>query len=130
MEQKLERLPDAERDVMLVLWKYHSPVRTARIWQDVSQTHDWTLSTLKVLLGRLTDKGFVELTRQGAVYAVSGAGERSRVLQAGDKGPAQPLLSKLGQEYDRGTGRGRNSVRRGFKRAGRADPKGRKTHDA
>lgn len=65
MEQKLERLPDAERDVMLVLWKYHSPVRTVRIWQDVSQTHDWTLSTLKVLLGRLTDKGFVELTRQG-----------------------------------------------------------------
>lgn len=65
MEQKLEKLPDAERDVMLALWRYRSPVRTSQILEDVRDARGWSLSTLKVLLGRLADKGFVEVTRQG-----------------------------------------------------------------
>lgn len=65
MERKLEKLPDAELDVMLVLWRYRSPVRTSQILGDVRDARNWSLSTLKVLLGRLADKGFVEVTRQG-----------------------------------------------------------------
>lgn len=65
MERKLEKLPDAELDVMLALWRYRSPVRTSQILGDVRDARNWSLSTLKVLLGRLADKGFVEVTRQG-----------------------------------------------------------------
>ena len=48
-----ERLTAAELDIMLCLWKYTQPVRTARLLEDLQPVHSWTLSTLKVLLGRL-----------------------------------------------------------------------------
>ena len=60
-----ERLTAAELDIMLCLWKYTQPVRTARLLEDLQPVHSWTLSTLKVLLGRLEEKGYVQVTRQG-----------------------------------------------------------------
>ena len=54
-KKPLEKLPEAELDVMLALWTHTQPVRTARLLED----------TLKVLLGRLADKSFVEVTREG-----------------------------------------------------------------
>ena len=59
-----ERLPEAELDVMLALWTHTQPVRTARLLEDLADKA-WSLSTLKVLLGRLADKSFVEVTREG-----------------------------------------------------------------
>ena len=60
-----EKLPEAELDIMLSLWRYKQPVRTARILKDLEGEHKWTLSTLKALLGRLVEKQFVEWTREG-----------------------------------------------------------------
>lgn len=60
-----EKLPEAELDIMLCLWRYEQPVRTARILQELEREHQWTLSTLKALLGRLLEKKFVECTREG-----------------------------------------------------------------
>ena len=59
------RLPDSELEVMLVLWQHSQPIRTAQILQEIGPRRSWTLSTLKALLGRLDEKGFVEVTRQG-----------------------------------------------------------------
>ena len=59
------RLPESELEVMLALWRNSQPVRTSELLQQLLKTHSWTLSTLKVLLGRLEEKGFVEVTRQG-----------------------------------------------------------------
>ena len=61
----LANLPDSELDVMLVLWRYDAPVRTARILEDINENKAWTLSTLKVLLARLEQKQFVQCTRDG-----------------------------------------------------------------
>ena len=63
--EHLEKLPEAELDVMLCLWRHTRPVRTAQILQELAPDRAWSLSTLKVLLGRLTDKQWVELTREG-----------------------------------------------------------------
>lgn len=63
-KKKLEKLPEAELDVMLALWTHTRPVRTARLLEDLTD-RAWSPSTLKVLLGRLSDKGFVEVTREG-----------------------------------------------------------------
>ena len=60
-----ERLTQAELDVMLCLWKHTRPVRTARLLEDLQPIRGWTLSTLKVLLGRLEEKGYVAVTREG-----------------------------------------------------------------
>ena len=48
---------------MLVLWQHSQPIRTAQIMAELQK--DWTLSTVKALLARLTEKGFAEVTRQG-----------------------------------------------------------------
>ncbi len=61
----VERLPEAELDVMLALWQFDRPARTARILQEVSARRAWTLPTLKVILGRLVEKGYVEVSREG-----------------------------------------------------------------
>lgn len=58
-------LPESELEVMLCLWRHTQPVRTAQLWQEVSAQKQWTLSTLKVLLSRLEQKGFVECSREG-----------------------------------------------------------------
>ncbi|NCC08808.1 MAG: BlaI/MecI/CopY family transcriptional regulator [Clostridia bacterium] len=60
-----EKLPDTELDIMLCLWKHKKPVRTSEIAKELLPAHDWSLSTLKALLGRLVEKGCVELTRDG-----------------------------------------------------------------
>lgn len=63
MKQTYEKLPEAELDVMLALWKFSEPVRTSVLLGELSGQRSWTLSTLKVLLGRLVEKGYVEVTR-------------------------------------------------------------------
>lgn len=63
--KKPPKLPEAELDVMLALWSFSQPVRTARILEALQARRTWTASTLKVVLGRLVEKGFVEETRQG-----------------------------------------------------------------
>ena len=57
------RLPESELEVMLVLWQHTQPIRTAQIMAELNK--DWTLSTVKALLARLTEKGFAEVTREG-----------------------------------------------------------------
>lgn len=63
--KKVPKLPDAELDVMLTLWALEQPVRTARILTELQARRTWTASTLKVVLGRLVEKGLVKETRQG-----------------------------------------------------------------
>ncbi|MDD3204081.1 MAG: BlaI/MecI/CopY family transcriptional regulator [Pygmaiobacter massiliensis] len=58
-------LPESELEVMLCLWRFSEPVRTARLLAAISADKSWTLSTLKVLLARLEAKGFVDCTREG-----------------------------------------------------------------
>lgn len=61
----LPKLPDSELAVMQVLWLHSEPMRTAQIMQELCADYHWTLSTVKVLLGRLVEKGFAEVTREG-----------------------------------------------------------------
>lgn len=63
--KKVPKLPDAELDVMLTLWALEQPARTALILARLQVRRAWTASTLKVVLGRLVEKGLVEETRQG-----------------------------------------------------------------
>ena len=53
-KKPLEKLPEAELDVMLALWTHTQPVRTARLLEDLADKA-WSLSTRKVLLGRLAE---------------------------------------------------------------------------
>ncbi len=62
-DSKLIKLPESELEIMLVIWKHTEPVRTSRIMAEINR--DWTQSTVKALLARLVEKGFLEVTREG-----------------------------------------------------------------
>ena len=103
-----EKLPEAELDIMLCLWTYAEPVRTARIWEDVQKEHEWSLSTVKALLTRLADKGWVEVTREGrfTLYRAAVSEEEYRRRETGgllrryfDNSPKK-LIAALVQESE------------------------------
>ena len=103
-----EKLPEAELDVMTVLWEFHEPVRTARILERLQGRRGWTLSTLKVILGRLVDKGLVEVTREGrftlyrALLRQSDYRRRETrgILQRYYKNSVKNLIASLVREED------------------------------
>ncbi len=62
--KKLERLPDAELDIMLVLWDADKPLAKSKITELLKDKRNWSVSTVQVLLTRLTNKSFVELVKE------------------------------------------------------------------
>ena len=63
--RKLERLPDAELEVMQALWQLGPyPVTSAQLMEKLSGRH-WRLPTLLKLLSRLEERGFVANEKEG-----------------------------------------------------------------
>ncbi|MGI5963879.1 MAG: BlaI/MecI/CopY family transcriptional regulator [Lawsonibacter sp.] len=64
MEQELGRLPDAELEIMQVLWSLERyPAYTDEIAAGLNR--DWKAPTLLKLLSRLEKRGFVREEKQG-----------------------------------------------------------------
>lgn len=61
----MRRLPDAELDVMDVLWSATGPLTTRAVVESVPAERGWKIQTVATLLGRLQAKGFVRSTRTG-----------------------------------------------------------------
>lgn len=59
-----ERISGAESIVMEVLWA-HAPITAAGVLARLTGEHDWSASTVKTLLARLTDKGLVSYELDG-----------------------------------------------------------------
>lgn len=62
-----KHLPDAELEVMDVLWRADRPMKTSDIHEMLKREKDWSISTVHALLARLTERGFVELQKQGRI---------------------------------------------------------------
>lgn len=60
-----KRLPDAELEIMLILWDAGQPVSRAYIDEQLQGKKDWAVTTVLKLLSRLIDRGFVLVERQG-----------------------------------------------------------------
>lgn len=65
MEEKMKRLPDAELDIMLVVWSAAHPVSSSYIQKHLEGRRKWTLPTLMTVLSRLCEKGFLVCEKQG-----------------------------------------------------------------
>ena len=65
MKKKVNRLPDSELDIMLVLWKYEPPMSRMEIEQVVNEKKALAPTTILSLLTRLEKKGYVEVTKLG-----------------------------------------------------------------
>ena len=57
---KTNRLPDAELDVMLVLWNSDKPLKASAIMELLEGKRDWSMSTLHVLLARMSERGVID----------------------------------------------------------------------
>lgn len=63
--KNIERLPDAELEVMLTLWHNDTPLTVGEITRLLSESHGWKTATVHVLLERLGERGFVSCDKSG-----------------------------------------------------------------
>jgi len=57
------RLPDAEFEIMDILWDSEPPVTTAMIWERIGRGRGVKIQTIVTLFGRLTERGFLRFER-------------------------------------------------------------------
>ena len=64
-EKKNRALPDAELEVMQVLWDLQAPVPRSAMEEAMAKVRPMAQTTLLTLLTRLSEKGFVKIEKQG-----------------------------------------------------------------
>ena len=67
-ETKNARLPDAELEVMLAVWRCEPPVTTARLSRLIDPDRMWKTPTLISFLDRLKSRGFLSAEKTGREY--------------------------------------------------------------
>lgn len=65
MNEKKNRLPDGELEVMQVLWSLEAPVPRGDLEEAMAKVRPLAQTTLLTLLTRLSEKGFVRIEKQG-----------------------------------------------------------------
>ncbi len=60
-ERKIPKLPDAEMDVMLVLWSYDRPVKIIDIYNDLQSVRPCSKSAIHTLVDHLLQRGFIRI---------------------------------------------------------------------
>lgn len=63
--KKIKRLPDAELEVMLIIWKTGQSINSSYILDQLRDKRNWSLPTLMTVLARLTEKGFLICEKEG-----------------------------------------------------------------
>jgi len=65
MSPKIMKLPDAELEIMKVIWHNETPISTSLIKEHLDKTRPWNVSALLTLLDRLIGRGFLSSYKQG-----------------------------------------------------------------
>lgn len=65
-----KRLPDAELEIMKVIWHNPSPISTSEVKKKIDEEtdHKWTQQTLQTLLNRLISKEYLAKDKLGKEY--------------------------------------------------------------
>jgi len=63
--EKMKKLPDAEFDIMKVVWANEPPITTAEIMKHLGTEKEWKIQTLVSLMLRLTERGFLYSEKHG-----------------------------------------------------------------
>ncbi|MEG1103334.1 MAG: BlaI/MecI/CopY family transcriptional regulator [Oscillospiraceae bacterium] len=65
MKKDITRLPDAELEIMMLLWQADASVPRNYFDQHLKDSKNWADSTILSLLSRLVKKGFITITKDG-----------------------------------------------------------------
>ena len=65
-----KRLPDAELEIMKVIWHNPTPISTSEVKRIIDEegVNDWTQQTVQTLLNRLITKEFISKGKRGKEY--------------------------------------------------------------
>jgi len=63
----MKRLPDAEQELMMIIWELEEPVTRADIEAKLDRAKEVVPSTILTLLSRLDKRGFLRTQKQGKV---------------------------------------------------------------
>jgi len=63
--EKIKKLPDAEFDIMKVVWANEPPITTNIIMQQLGNERDWKAPTTISLMLRLVERGFLRTEKNG-----------------------------------------------------------------
>lgn len=62
---KMRKLPDAEFDIMKVVWANDPPITTNMILEQLGREREWKAQTVISLMLRLVDRGFLRTEKIG-----------------------------------------------------------------
>lgn len=62
---KMKKLPDAEFEIMKVVWANQPPVTTIMIMEQLGKEKEWKIQTIVSLMQRLVERGFLSSDKQG-----------------------------------------------------------------
>lgn len=67
MNNEIKKIPDAELEVMKIIWNNETPISTSKIKEicDEESKNSWTISTLQTLLNRLIEREFLNTEKRG-----------------------------------------------------------------
>ena len=87
----MKKIPDAELELMMVIWDSEQPVSRMDIEMKLGDGRDVVPSTLLSLLSRLEKRGFVRKEKQGNINYYNALVEKSAYLQE----EGQRVLDKM-----------------------------------
>ena len=87
----MKKIPDAELELMMVIWDSEQPVSRMEIEMKLGNGRDVVPSTLLSLLSRLEKRGFVRKEKQGNINYYNALVEKSAYLQE----EGQRVLDKM-----------------------------------
>jgi predicted transcriptional regulator len=61
----MKKLPDAEFDIMKVVWAHAPPITTNLIMQQLGNEREWKAQTVISLMLRLVERGFIRTEKTG-----------------------------------------------------------------
>ncbi|KGR84029.1 transcriptional regulator [Ureibacillus massiliensis 4400831 = CIP 108448 = CCUG 49529] len=61
----VKRLPEAEFEIMKIVWESNPPITTGKIMEDIGIEKGWKIQTVVSLMNRLTERGFLSSEKKG-----------------------------------------------------------------
>lgn len=91
MDKKNMRLPDAELEIMKIIWDAGIAVTSADIMEQLQGKKTWGVTTVLNFLTRLVERGFVTSERKGRFNFYAAAVDEKTYLEQ----ESQSILQKL-----------------------------------
>lgn len=82
----MKKIPDAELELMMIIWDFEKPVTRVEIEEKLSEDRDVLPNTILTLLTRLEKRGFLKKERDGKINYYSALVDKEPYLKEASQG--------------------------------------------